>query len=183
MKQQEASQLIESLFESWGPCLARHVYFATGSRELADDLVQEAFMALYRELRRGKVIENARAWTLSVVRHHIGKYERTVKRHGEQLEPFEVLDGFEARADETPLNDRDLHQMLPLLTPREGEVLLLRMESLKYREIAGHLGINAKSVATLLARALRKLQQAAKARKPGRPAPADRNWDVRKTLQ
>ena len=37
--------------------------------------------------------------------------------------------------------------------------MLLRMESLKYREIASELGISINSVATLLARALRKLTQ------------------------
>jgi RNA polymerase sigma-70 factor (ECF subfamily) len=182
MKRQEASQLVESLFDAWGPGLARHVYFATGSRELAEDLVQEAFMALYRELGRGKTIANARAWTLTVVRHHIGKYERAVKRHGEQLEPFEVLDAFEAREDGQPDTERDLQRMLPVLTPREGQVLLLRLESMKYREIAEHLGINAKSVATLLARALRKLQQAVKTSRTSPAPPAGKDWDVRETL-
>ena len=45
-------------------------------------------------------------------------------------------------------------------------MLLLRPESLKYREIADQLGISMNSVNTLLARALRKLQQAM-ARKTG----------------
>ena len=56
--------------------------------------------------------------------------------------------------------------LLALLSPRESEVLLLRMQAMKYREIAAHLGISPNSVNTLLARALRKLQQTA----PGKPA-------------
>jgi DNA-directed RNA polymerase specialized sigma24 family protein len=39
-------------------------------------------------------------------------------------------------------------------------VLLLRLEALKYREIAEQLGISMNSVNTLLARALRKLEDA-----------------------
>ena len=39
-------------------------------------------------------------------------------------------------------------------------MLLLRLESIKYREVADQLGISMNSVNTLLARALRKLQQA-----------------------
>lgn len=54
----------------------------------------------------------------------------------------------------------DLRSLLSVLSPREEEVLPLRLESLKYREIAEQLGISVNSVNTLLARALRKLQKA-----------------------
>ena len=54
----------------------------------------------------------------------------------------------------------DIRNLLSVLSPREEEVLLLRLEALKYREIAEQLGISMNSVNTLLARALRKLQQA-----------------------
>lgn len=54
----------------------------------------------------------------------------------------------------------DVRSLLAVLSPREEEVLLLRLEAMKYREIADQLGISMNSVNTLLARALRKLQQA-----------------------
>jgi RNA polymerase sigma factor (sigma-70 family) len=54
----------------------------------------------------------------------------------------------------------EIRGLLSVLSPREEEVLLLRLEALKYREIAEHLGISMNSVNTLLARALRKLQTA-----------------------
>jgi RNA polymerase sigma factor (sigma-70 family) len=54
----------------------------------------------------------------------------------------------------------DIRNLLSVLSPREEEVLLLRLEALKYREIADQLGISMNSVNTLLARALRKLQEA-----------------------
>ena len=54
----------------------------------------------------------------------------------------------------------DVRNLLSVLSPREEEVLLLRLEALKYREIAEQLGIGINSVNTLLARALRKLQEA-----------------------
>ena len=50
---------------------------------------------------------------------------------------------------------------LSILTPREEEVILLRLQSLKYREIGEQLGISSKSVCTLLARALKKLKASA----------------------
>ena len=52
----------------------------------------------------------------------------------------------------------DIRDLLSVLSPREEEVLLLRLDALKYREIADQLGISMNSVNALLARALRKLQ-------------------------
>jgi DNA-directed RNA polymerase specialized sigma24 family protein len=54
----------------------------------------------------------------------------------------------------------DIRNLLSVLSPREEEVLMLRLEALKYREVAEQLGISLNSVNTLLARALRKLQRA-----------------------
>jgi len=183
MGEQEASRLIESLFESWGPSLERYSYRATGSRELADDLVQEAFMALYRELRLGKKVENPRGWTLSVVRHHISKHERSLRRQGEQLEPSENMEAFQTGHLLPATPEDDLTALFAVLSEREEEVVLLRMESLKYRDIAEQLGINIKSVGTLLARALRKLQLAAKAKAMGRPVSTRTGRHVAETLQ
>jgi len=76
--------------------------------------------------------------------------------------PHEPLDDLEI-AGEGPTDLSllgDIRSLLSLLSPREEEVLLLRLEAFKYREIAEQLGISMNSVNTLLARALRKLQQA-----------------------
>ncbi len=57
-----------------------------------------------------------------------------------------------------PVAGFETDEVTRLLTKREQEVLLLRMEGLKYREIGGELGLTIQSVSTLLSRALRKLQ-------------------------
>lgn len=46
-----------------------------------------------------------------------------------------------------------------VLTRREEEVLLLRLQSMTYREIASQLGLSVPSVGTLLARAVSKLKK------------------------
>jgi RNA polymerase sigma factor (sigma-70 family) len=76
--------------------------------------------------------------------------------------PHESLDDLEIAGEATTelSGFGDIRSLLSLLSPREEEVLLLRLEALKYREIAEQLGISMNSVNTLLARALRKLQQA-----------------------
>jgi RNA polymerase sigma factor (sigma-70 family) len=77
--------------------------------------------------------------------------------HYEQLDELEVAQSWPEEA----VGLSAIQQYLCLLSRREEEVLLLRLEAMKYREIADHLGISMNSVNTLLARALRKLQKAA----------------------
>ena len=76
----------------------------------------------------------------------------------------------------------DLQRLLAVLTPREEEVVLLRLASLKYREIADELGISPKTVSTLLTRALKKLERAA-AGQPGDPRSVAKKDETTKTLQ
>jgi RNA polymerase sigma factor (sigma-70 family) len=48
-----------------------------------------------------------------------------------------------------------------VLSRREEEVLLLRLDAMKYREIADQLGISMSFVNTILARVLQKLKKVA----------------------
>src|ERR1700730_5331200 len=96
MNQEQAQRLVDELFVSWGPFLARYVLRMTQSPELADDLVQEAFLALYRDIRADRYIDNSRAWTFGAVRNQIRKHALYPPRHAEDLVPTEGLDQFAA---------------------------------------------------------------------------------------
>ena len=178
MTQVEATSLVDGLFQSLGVFLVRFAVRRTHSIELAEDIVQEAFLSLYRDLRRDKRIEDPRAWTIGAVRNQIRKHVRDSTRHREQLTANEDFDLLPAGVAEVPFGEPLL---LAGLTPREEEVVVLRLQSMKYREIAEHLGIGAKSVCTLLARAVRKLQSKADARRSGRTAVPGR--EVHSALQ
>lgn len=178
-----AAEVVESLFESWGPRLLWHAMRAAGDSGAADDLVQEAFFSLYVELRRGRRIDNPRAWTLTVVRNQARARARNVRRRGEFLAGPDVLNNLHAPAAAEEEGSSEISARMSILSSREKEALLLRMDSLKYREIAQQLGISAKTVATLLSRALRKLHLAAGAKAAGESSPILMVDDVRKTLQ
>lgn len=167
MSRDHAEQLVSSLFESWYPAAVRYAYRLTASLELAEDAVQEAFMLLYRDLRDGRTIENLKGWTLVVIRRQISKQVRSYQSLDPRNLSLELLDSMPSMAHgwKAPgFEEDDVMKLLSVLTARELEVILLRMEALKYREIAGQLGISPNSVNTLLARALRKLQKAAAGR-------------------
>ena len=124
-------------------------------------------MQLYKAVRNGKQVDNPKAWTFCVIRRLIIKQIRTHQRKAAMEEPLSILDDLPAGAFfmAPPVSASDeVTKLFSVLTPREEEVTLLRMTSLKYREIAEQLGISPKSVNTLLTRALRKLQKAAGAK-------------------
>jgi RNA polymerase sigma-70 factor (ECF subfamily) len=163
MERDDATRLVDDLFTAWGPFLVRYAFRMTRSTSLADDLVQEAFLALYRDLRGGKCIENPKSWTLGAVRNQIRKHARYWQRHSEDLVGADVLDLIAAEPrwpDVSVMEDESGAIPTGVLTVREEEVIQLRLQSLKYREIATVLGISDKSVGTLLARALKKMQAA-----------------------
>ena len=126
----ESTELLNSLFESWGPSLHRYAWHLVHSPEVADDLVQEAFMALYRSLRHGPDIKNPKGWMVRVVRNLAGKYIRDEKRHSEALQSWEMRDRLLAGRGvlaETLGELEDLARLFSVLSRREEEVLVLRL--------------------------------------------------------
>jgi RNA polymerase sigma factor (sigma-70 family) len=162
-------QAICSLFQEWGESLFRHAFRLTRSHETADDLVQEAFLSLYMEFRRGRQMTNPRAWMLGLVSHKAARIHRDLHRWAADQRMVEDLAAPENGGVEFwDVPDDELIPLLKPLSAREAEVVLLRLQSLKYREIAQQLGISHKSVATLLARALAKMQHSAERVKASR---------------
>lgn len=153
MTRSEACRELESLYPAWHAALAGYARRALGCPSTAEDLVQEVFLRLYTELRTGKAIGNAKGWTLCVLRHEIGRCLRQRRRElafGEPIGPPPAA---------SPEPEEGLERLLGSLTQREEEVVLLRLASLKYREIAERLEISVSSVNTLLTRAIAKLQR------------------------
>jgi RNA polymerase sigma factor (sigma-70 family) len=160
MDEEQASRVVCELYETWYPNLVRYAYRSLGALGMAEDVVQEAFMELYKQLANGASIEHPSAWTFSVARRRIG---REVRHHLETTALHDSLDVLESvsQGQVQPLPFAlDGSELLRVsdLSRREEEVLLLRMESLKYREIGRILGISSNSVGTLITRALHKLR-------------------------
>ncbi len=161
MNRQEASDLVTSLYESWYSALVRYALRLTGSSALAQDAVQQAFMDLYSALVEGQRIKYPKAWTICVLR-------RQIAADWDKVPDTESLSALAHQSFATVQPDvcgEDIPRLLSHLTPREQEVLMLRMEAYKYREIADSLGISPNSVNTLLSRAIVKLQKLMKAPK------------------
>jgi RNA polymerase sigma factor (sigma-70 family) len=155
MNEADATNLVAALFDHMYTKFFRYVLKTTANPHVAEDLVQDAFMLLYQTLRSGKDIEKPEAWTMCVL-------HRAANRQIQERSNYEELDetAFTQNWLEEDTDISAVRDLLSCLSPREEEVLLLRLEAMKYREIADELGISITSVNTLLARALQKLQKA-----------------------
>ena len=151
----EATELVAALFDRCHTQLVRYAARSVSDQQLAEDFVQDAFMHLYGALRSGKPIDHPKAWAICILRRAINKQLQHRFEH-ENLEACARLP--DPARESTCLSL--IAGYLCLLSRREEEVLLLRLEAMKYREIAEHLGITVNSVNKILARALQKLKHA-----------------------
>ena len=156
MNQAQADLLLQKLFDEWYGSLVRYGLRLTRDRAVVEESVQQGMWLLYRELRAGNDIPNPKAWTLLVVKREIWRSLR--KQKGQHpIEPNMLVVEGEACVQEAA-SELDLADFLVLLSERETEVILLRLESMKYQEIADTLGISPNSVNRFLARALAKIR-------------------------
>jgi len=162
---QETSRVVNELFDSWYNPLVRYAWRRTGDLDLSEDLVQEVLLELCRELRKGRKIQSMKGWTLRVLSRRVARHlfpngtRRVFTEPLEDLEP-EKYPSLWVHSSAGELAEQDLvMHYLSKLSSREEEIVVLRMEGLKYREIAEYLGISVKAVGTFLARAIYKLKR------------------------
>lgn len=148
-------------FEAHGAALYRYATRLTGSPDLAEDVVQETFVRL--TTKPPSDLENIRPWLFTVATNLAHDETRARRRR------FRLLRG---RGTRQPMSDpppdpatqaasADLSQRvqaaLAALSLRDRRALLLRSEGFTHREIAAAIDTTTKSVGTIIARALARL--------------------------
>ena len=165
----DASSAVEAevleLFDECAVPLARYVRGCGLDPATAEDVVQDAFIALFRHLRLGRPRDNLRGWLFTVAHRQAQKSRLRIARQRAvecAVEPG-VIDREPAGSGnpETWLaqreTDRRLRSAFRALPDRHSHCLLLRAEGLRYREIAKVLGISLGGVAKTLASAVLRL--------------------------
>ncbi len=159
----EGERAFEALFHAHYPRLFRYMNRLSGDPELAADVSQEAFVRLYR--RPGSP-EDPGAWLVTVAAN---LFRNARNKRARRLRLMTPARGARVEADPPPAPDaavlaegsrRAVREALDALPERDREILLLRAEGYRYREIADALGLNEASVGTLLARAKRAFREA-----------------------
>jgi len=130
----------------------------------AQEATQEVFLRLYATMKRGRRVENPRAWVFRVAHNH-GLTVRGREGAMRAIDPEVHLN----IADRGGGPERDLLEWerrtrmaaaVETLSPQQRQCLHLRSEGFRYREIAAILGISDSSVAEFLKRAITRLRKA-----------------------
>ena len=129
----------------------------------AQEAVQEVFLRLYTSLKKGEKIESLRGWVFRVA-HNYGLKVRARQSSEEKFDPaIEAQLTSPVANAERQLLDREkmtrLNTAVEGLSEQQKRVLFLRMEGLRYPEIANALGISASAVGEFLRRALLRLKK------------------------
>ncbi len=128
----------------------------------AQELAQDSFLKLYLKMSKGESIENPRAWLYKVA------HNSAVRFHQREAVFDDFGGGFES-ADRSPDPEHSAmeHQRKSVLlgairdlSPQQRNCLHLRVEGLRYREIAEVIGISTSAVGEFLRRAAVRLKGA-----------------------
>lgn len=164
-------QALHELVEAYSPRVFGLLYRLTGSRDVAEDLLQETFLRVVRTIEQYQHAGRFESWLFRIAANLARDRARKVRRRGEVVpldgtwvareplvsgcaapgsgDPYERLAGREA--------GRRLEAGLERLSDADREIILLRHYSeLSFREIAEMLGI---PLGTALARAHRALKR------------------------
>jgi RNA polymerase sigma-70 factor, ECF subfamily len=152
------SVLTQAYLEHREP-VRRWLVSRTRDEDLAEELLHEAYLRLMRELRRGVVIENPRAWLFHAASNLLisnARHAAVVGRHTPQ-EP-----AFEAASAETVVLAQErmehLHRALAQLSDTDRELLLAAGMGGEGPELAERAGISNVALRTRLCRARKRLR-------------------------
>jgi RNA polymerase sigma factor (sigma-70 family) len=156
-------QLFESLYDEHHDALYRYLVLTGSSQADADEFVQEAYLRLLQALQQADAVRNPKHWLFRVAHNLRADSFRDASRRT-AVHAGEAKD--ESPADLGPdpeaallLSERDrrLAAALAQLTQRQCEILHMRAEGLKLREIADLLGITLQTVSETCARAVERV--------------------------
>jgi RNA polymerase sigma-70 factor, ECF subfamily len=155
---------VMTLFEQYRiPLLRYSISFCVPVSD-AEEIVQDVFLSLFRHLRLGRSRRNLRGWIFRVTHNLTLKRRQEKGRHRDLIDNCVGLVNVSIDPSPSPeevcsdrLRQQRLLAVVQSLSDIEQSCLRLRAEGLRYREIAGVLGISLGSVSAFLARSFAKL--------------------------
>jgi RNA polymerase sigma-70 factor (ECF subfamily) len=154
---------VGQLFEECREDVYRYLLTLGLTPPRAQEATQEVFLRLYAVMKKGDAIQNPRAWVFRVA-HNWGLKVRARYAAETPFDPeLEVRLASPGRNPEQDMLARErmqrFHHAVEGLSEQQKRCLFLRMEGLRYPEIATTLGISASAVGEFLRRAVARLKK------------------------
>ena len=153
----EALASFDEAFELHHRIVYRVAYARLGDAALAEDVTQEVFLKLYRNLGKVPRDEGLRAWLLRVTINEARDLSRRRRRASAREEAFAQRASERYAFDcEKRLEVDEVRRALERVREPARSCLLLQQQGLSYREIAQILSLNERSIGSLIARGRRE---------------------------
>ena len=148
------------LYDTEADSVYRRCYFKTSSKEVAEEITQEAFMRLWQYVRV-KEIEQPRALLFTIANNCIKDWYKKKKtpsftQAGFEYEP-EVPD--ESLSASKEALRQELHDVIMELEEEDRELILLRfVEDVRTKDIAELFGVSENVISVRLHRAKKRMK-------------------------
>ena len=153
----------QDLYERYSAQLLGFCFHKLGSREEAEDAVQQTFLNAFRGLKRGIVPEAESAWLFKIAENVCLTRRRSSYRRGRVETPGDIQALQEYVAAPQRMGSDELIQLQKALvgmpSTQRKAILLREWQGLSYREIADEMGLTQPAVETLIFRARRSLAE------------------------
>jgi len=139
--------------------LYRYIYSLAGTRALAEDILQEVFILIYRKIRWLREPELFRPWAYRIATREAFKHLKRERRWSDKTEDESVLIDLPApsRNEITP---ESVEQMVAQVSPASRAVIVLHYQhEMPLAEIADVMGVAIGTVKSRLAYGLDSLRR------------------------
>jgi RNA polymerase sigma-70 factor (family 1) len=154
--------IFASLFRKWAAALRNFLYYRCGSLDLAEDMMQDAFVKLWQECAKVSP-EKARAFLYTVARNRSLdqiRHDKVALRFQQNQQINEITNENPGKTLESSELKFRLENAIASLPEGQRIVFLLnRMDELTYVEIADLLDLSVKAVEKRMHGALVKLRE------------------------
>ncbi len=156
-------QAFDELLKSIQAALFRYVFRLVGEFALAEDILQEVFIIIYRKIRWLENPNLFRAWAYRIASRETFRHLKKEKRWSEQIRDEEILEKVPEKISEK-IYEPELIEKLPTLisevSPASRAVLILHyLDETPLSQVAEILDISLGTVKSRLAYGLTNLRQ------------------------
>ncbi len=160
---EDAEKMFLEWYDQYADALYRHAFFRLFSAPRAEELVQETFMKTWEYLKKGKTIDQPRAFLYRLLTNLIiddtrKKKTLSLEGMGTETEPFDPPDNQHLKMEQAVLGSQLVEAMVDLTEEDRAIITLRYMNDLEPKEIADIIGSSANVVSVRIHRALKKLK-------------------------
>ena len=154
---------LDELLEAVQEPLYRYIFRLVGERTLAEDILQEVFIRIYRKLRWLREPELFRPWAYRIASREAFKHLKRERRWREEIRDESILKAIPAQAPEegyAPELIEHLPSLIERASPASRAVLILHyLNEMPLAEVAAVLGISLGTVKSCLSYGLSLLRR------------------------